>query len=132
MCFLVREPTRNLAGVRALQFRIKSYNLKLCADFAAFVDVDDVEEGLDFIPVGDAVFLFTFSEARAGIVAPTALPKIAVKDFDFFFGRFAAVGKTPFENVLILAASFTRATTSSYFTPSKLQQRPSKPRPRFL
>src|ERR1017187_10245807 len=58
--------------------------LPLRADFVAFVDVEEIEESLDIVAVGDAVFLFAFREALAGIVAPTAFAEVAVPDFDFF------------------------------------------------
>ena len=70
----------------------------------AFVGVEQVEEGLDVMAVGDAVFFFALGEALTGVVAPAAFAQVAVPDFNFFLGRFATVGETPFEDVLVLAS----------------------------
>lgn len=78
--------------------------LPLRADFVAFVNVEEVEEGLDIVAVGDAEFFFAFREALAGVVAPAAFAEIRVPDLDIFGRRFAAVGEAPFEHVGILAA----------------------------
>jgi len=79
---------------------------ELRAGVAAFVDVEEVEEGLDVVTVGDAVFLFAVGETFARVIAPAALAQVVVPDVDFLVGRFAAVGETPFEDVDVFAAEF--------------------------
>ena len=78
--------------------------MALLPRIAAFVDVDEVEEGLDVITIGDVGLAFSLRETLGIFVVPPALAQEVVPDFDFLVGWLAAVSERPLDDFLIRAS----------------------------
>src|SRR5690606_7654842 len=70
---------------------------------AAFVEIEKLEHRVDRV-LGQPGFAKTLMEQRSRFIFPPALAHEPVPHLDFLFGRPAAVGKHPLENLLIGSA----------------------------
>jgi hypothetical protein len=71
---------------------------------SSFFDIMQVHPGLNIVARAPAGALFGSLQVLAGCIAPTALGEKRVPNFDLFFARPPALGKAPFEDLLVRAA----------------------------
>jgi hypothetical protein len=71
---------------------------------AGFIGFVEVKPGLDIVAMCKAAGAFGCLELIGAAIAPAAFLEEIVPDFDFFEGRFAALGERPLQNFLISAS----------------------------